>query len=98
MCGGSDCRSHVDAHRALRATLDEVGCVRVVRCQKICVGPVAGVEVEGRLQWFKRLRGPKSRRALVRLAAGGPLPGRLRKRRVGKRAGRLRGRPSRPPG
>lgn len=97
VCVGSDCRK-ADGHRALRVVLDEVD-VRPVSCQKICKGPVAGVEVDGRLEWFKRLRGPKSQRALLRLVRrGGPLPGRLRKRRVPKRSGRLRSRPPRPAG
>lgn len=90
VCVGSDCRK-AEGHRALRVALAQAD-VRMVSCQKICKGPVAGVAVDGRLEWFKRLRGPKSQRALVRLArGGGPLPGRLRKRRVAKRSGRLRG-------
>ncbi|MFP5369536.1 MAG: hypothetical protein ACLGI3_02150 [Actinomycetes bacterium] len=95
VCCGSDCRRRRDAHALLLAAAAQAGTVRPVRCQKICSGPVAGVEVAGRLEWFERLRGPKSRGALVRLlATGGPLPKRLRKRRVRKRSGRLRGRPS----
>ena len=97
VCVGSDCRK-AEAHGALRRELDELD-VRTVDCQKICSGPVAGLQVDGRLEWFERVRGPKSRRALLRLArAGGPLPGRLRTRRVAKRAGRLRGHPSAPTG
>ena len=93
MCCGSDCRSSGEAHAKLVVAAAEAGTVRLVRCQKICSGPVAGLVVKGRLEWFERLRGPKSRRALVHLAAtGGPLPKRLRKRRVRKRSGRLRGR------
>lgn len=99
MCVGSDCRRAAAAHGELRAALGEVGEVRAVRCQKICSGPVAGIMVEGNLEWFERLRGPKSRRALVRLArTGGSLPTRLTKRRVKKRAGRLRGRAKPSPG
>lgn len=98
VCVGSDCRK-ADAHQALQAVLDEVAQVRVVDCQKICSGPVAGVDVDGRLEWFERVRSPKSRRALARLVRhGGPLPERLRKRRVAKRSGRLRGRSSLPSG
>lgn len=99
VCVGSDCRKAGSAHAALRSALDEVGDVRVVRCQKICSGPVAGLDVNGRLEWFEKVGGPKSRRALARfVGAGGPLPKRLRKRRVRKRAGHLRGRSSRPTG
>lgn len=95
MCCGSDCRKAADAHGLLVAAAAQAGSVRLVRCQKICSGPVAGLVVHGRLEWFERLRGPKSRRALIRLVrTGGPLPKRLRKRRVRKRSGRLRGAPS----
>jgi len=95
VCIGSDCRKGAGSHRALRNALGEVAEVRAVRCQEICSGPVAGIEVGGRLEWFERVRGPKSRRALVRLVRrGGPLPERLRRRRVRKRAGRIRGRPT----
>lgn len=100
VCNGSDC-GKADGHRALLAVLTGAAeaDLRTVTCQKICEGPVAGVEVDGRLEWFQRLRGAKSRRALLRLArAGGPLPGRLRKRRVAKRSGRLRVRPTRSSG
>ena len=100
VCVGSDCRK-ADGHKALRARLGDVDGVdvRTVACQGICKGPVAGVEVDGRLEWFKRIRGAKARRALLRLVqTRGPLPGRLRKRRVAKRAGRLRGRPAPPSG
>jgi hypothetical protein len=100
VCGGSDCRK-AEGHTALRDALADAGEaeVRIVGCQKICKGPVAGVEVGGRLEWFKRLRGPKSRRALLRLVhLGAPLPDRLRKRRVAKRSGRLRGRARPGPG
>lgn len=98
VCVGSDCRK-AEGHRALRAALGDAD-VRTVGCQKICKGPVAGVQVDGRLEWFKRLRGPKSQRALRRLAGSGsgPLPRRLGKRRVGKRSGRLRGPPGPPSG
>jgi hypothetical protein len=102
VCSGGDCRKTGAAHRALGEALAQVedpARVRAVSCQKICSGPVAGVEVDGRIEWFERIRGPKSRRALLRLVrTGGPVPGRLRKRRVRKRAGRLRGRPSGPAG
>lgn len=100
VCVGSDCRK-ADGHRALRAGLDgaDGADVGTVGCQKICKGPVAGLEVEGRLEWFKRLRGAKSQRALLRLVGrGGPVPRRLGQRRVAKRSGRLRGRPSPPSG
>jgi len=46
---------------------------------------------DGRIEWFEKVRGGKSRAAAIRLAVeGGPLPDRLARRRVRKRSGRLR--------
>lgn len=91
VCAGGDCAKPKALRKALVAELDEVAEIVDVRCQSICVGPVAGLDVDGRLEWFERLRKPKTRRSLARLAArrgGGGLPERLAKRRVAKRSGR----------
>lgn len=91
LCTGKDCRrspGHEELAGGLAGDL-----VVEVRCQKICKGPVAGLEVEGRIEWFRSLRKPKARRALGRLVAAGgdgPLPERLARRRVSKRSGLLR--------
>lgn len=61
-----------------------------VGCQKICDGPVVGLSVDGRLQWFACVDSDKSRQALVTLIADGKLEKPLKKRRVSKRAGKLR--------
>jgi hypothetical protein len=29
--------------------------VALVACQKICAGPVAGIELSGRMEWFSRI-------------------------------------------
>ena len=81
------------AHRDLAAELEGVVQVVGVPCQSVCDGPVAGVVVEGRLQWFEEVRTRKARAAIRRLAQDGssPLPGTLAKRRRPKRAGKLRG-------
>ncbi|MCU1499437.1 MAG: hypothetical protein JWM47_3390 [Acidimicrobiales bacterium] len=65
--------------------------VRMVRCQDVCKAPVAGLAVDGRLTWFRRVRGPKARAALAKLAVRGgtgPLPKRLAPHHVAKRDGR----------
>lgn len=65
--------------------------VHVVKCQDICKGAVAGLEVHGRLTWFRRLRGPKAAKALAKLARRGgvgPIPERLASHRVSERDGR----------
>ena len=62
-----------------------------VGCQKVCHGPVAGVTVGRRLEWFERLDGQKAIRALVNLVngdGGGKLPPSLVSRRSSKRSGR----------
>jgi len=90
LCTGKRC-GREDAFNALAAELEEVAQVQPVRCQKVCCGPVVGCTVDGRLEWFARVRKPKTRKALRRLVeSGGPVPDRLTGRRVGKRAGRLR--------
>ncbi len=65
--------------------------VHLVRCQDICNGAVAGVEVDGELTWFCRLRGKKAARALAKLAGRGgtgPVPGRLEGYHLAWRDGR----------
>lgn len=65
--------------------------VHVVKCQDICKGAVAGLEVDGRITWFRRLRGPKAAKALAKLArrgGEGSIPERLVSRRVSGRDGR----------
>ena len=90
VCRGSSCRHH-HAHDELRERLGVVADVSDVRCQRICDGPVVGVAINGSLEWFERVASEKSQHQMVDLVSGG---GRIRrtleKRRVGKRAGRLR--------
>jgi hypothetical protein len=91
VCIGKDC-CRAKGHHELLTAACAAGEVVAVRCQSICDGPVAGVEVDGRLEWFEDLRRPKTHAAVAGLVRHprGPLPDRLRKRRVRKRSGRLR--------
>jgi hypothetical protein len=92
-CSGAD---RLVADLGERAGGDRAGpggpvCIELVRCQDICKGPVVGLEVDGDLRWFRRLRGKKARRSLaklVRRAGRGPVPERLRPLRVAERDGR----------
>lgn len=62
-----------------------------VKCQKICDGPVVGLSVGGRTEWFERVRSLEELAALVRLtkkAHPDSVPKVLRKRRVKSYAGR----------
>jgi hypothetical protein len=91
VCTERGCGKRKD-HRALLAELGGVAEVVGVACQSVCDGPVAGVVVAGRLQWFEEVRTRKARAGVVRLARDGsaPVPGALAKRRRSKRAGKLR--------
>ena len=90
VCRGSSCRKRV-AYEAVRARLGEVADVSDVRCQRICRGPVVGVAIDGSLEWFERIRSEKTQKQMIEfIAGGGRLRPRLEKRRVEKRAGRLR--------
>jgi hypothetical protein len=71
------------------ACLDEVATVCTVKCQGVCKGVVVGTEVGGHREWFARVRKPKTVRALARwLVTGGPMPERVERRRLPRRAGR----------
>jgi hypothetical protein len=90
VCRGTSCRHH-KAYEALHAAIVEVADVAEVRCQRVCDGPLAGAAIDGSLEWFSRMDSAKARRQLVDLVAGsGHLRPGLKKRRVKKRAGRLR--------
>lgn len=83
------CKKFRSLVRDLEA-LDQVE-VQEVRCQDICKGAVAGVEVEGSITWFRRIRGPKDRAAMAKLVGRGgrgPVPKRLRDHVVARRQGR----------
>ena len=90
VCTGKDC-SRSKGHDELVGAASKASAVELVRCQKICSGPVFGTVADGRIEWFEKVRGGTSRAAAIRLAVGGgPLPDRLARRRVRKRSGRLR--------
>lgn len=64
--------------------------VRTVRCQKVCESPVAGLRVDGRMEWFERMDGSKALKSLAELLRQKPpkkLPKRLKRRRSKARSG-----------
>ncbi len=67
--------------------------VELVRGQKACHGPVAGLAVDGRMEWFEKVDGVEQIAALVRMtrrALHDRIPKPLRRRRVKARAGKVR--------
>jgi len=90
ICRGSHCR-HARRYDELAQALAPVADLKDVRCQKICEGPVAGIDVQGTLEWFQQLDSDKARGQLVALITGGDdLRKALKKRLVRKRSGHLR--------
>ena len=88
------CKAHGPLAERLAAT-DGVA-VELVRCQDVCKGAVALLEVDGTWTTFRRLRSGKQRKALAKLAGRGghgPLPHRLEELVVVRRTGR----PPKPP-
>jgi hypothetical protein len=87
LCGGEDCRERAGAWRKLREALGEA---ELVGCQKICAGPVCGLEIDGTVEWFSKVRGRELREAVVAAARGDAVEPALWGRRVKKRRGRIR--------
>ena len=74
----------------LREDLSERVEVCEVRCQKICKGPVVGLELDGRIEWFSKMKSKSMRKHFVALVKSGELHASLASRRSRKRAGRFR--------
>jgi hypothetical protein len=91
VCQGKDCRKERKKIRCLEEMLDGHGEVVQVQCQKICKGPVVGLEVNGQLEWFGKLGDKEARKSLIRLITTGELKNRLSSRIAKKRHGKLRG-------
>ena len=90
ICKGSDCRRRAEEREQLEKCIGELRVVKPVRCQKICKGPVIGLRVDGRVEWFKSVRSKKLRGALAKLITDGTRDKRLFERRVKKRSGKFR--------
>ena len=91
VCHGSDCRKRRKEFNAVVESLAEEGRVCPVKCQKICKGPVVGMNIEGRIEWFSKLRTKQSRQHLIAFIRQGELSKRLWDRVKKKRRGKLRG-------
>ncbi len=89
VCRGSSCTKRKKRYQALLDRLRGHD-VTKVKCQSICKGPVAGVVLDGRWEWFRRLDTTKALDALAKLVETQEMAPRLKRRRVKKRRGKLR--------
>ncbi len=89
ICGERGCGPS-KSYGKLRDALEGVAVVREVGCQKICDGPVCGVELNGQLTWFEEVRGRDARQSFVDLMNSGESSDTLSRHSVRKRAGKLR--------
>jgi hypothetical protein len=83
------CKNHACLTEILETRADVS--LQLVKCQKICHGPVVGFPIAGTMEWFERVDGLKEVAALVRLTnkrKHDTIPKPLRKRRVKKHSGR----------
>ncbi len=91
VCTDKDCRRE-DGYRELLSDLRAVAKVREVDCQDLCEGPVAGVVVDGQVEWFEKLRKERFRQAVVALVRGehDEVPRVLKARWARKRSGKVK--------
>ena len=83
------CDGHKRVEKFLRSETN--ASLKFVGCQDVCKDPVAGLDVNGRLEWFTQLDDSKRLGALARLIADrgrGGLPAALEKARSRSRSGR----------
>jgi hypothetical protein len=83
-CKHSDCLTEMLHERSHEP-------VQLARCQKICHGPVVGVMVDGRMEWFERVDRVRQLAALLRLVKQEhptKIPKQLKQLRVKRRSGR----------
>jgi len=88
VCTGDDCRNAGGFDKLMLLAAASDGATTVA-CQGVCKGPVAGVERDGEIRWYAKVRGDR-RRSLSRLLRTGTGRGALRSAEVRKRRGRLK--------
>jgi len=88
VCVGGDCRSAKGFDKVLALAAATEGAT-TVGCQDICSGPVVGLERDGPIRWYSKVRGDR-RRTLARIVAGDAPRRALSGREVRNRRGRLR--------
>lgn len=88
VCVGSDCRDAAGFDKVMLLAAASDGATTVA-CQGVCKGPVVGVERNGEIRWYSKVRGDH-RRTLARLLRTGGGRAALRSAEVRKRRGRLK--------
>jgi hypothetical protein len=64
LCTGGDCQKCKGFGKLNKLLNNADVTVKPVRCQKVCKGPVVGLTVKGKVEWFLNMRGKKTRSAL----------------------------------
>ena len=90
LCTGKSCRKKAKVQAEILASLDDYVVIQPVRCQDICSGPVLGLEIGGRWEWFKKLRKTKDANAVTKSLRRDKISDSLKKLHVKKRSGKLR--------
>ena len=91
LCTGKDCRRD-DGFKELSHALHKVARVKEVDCQDLCDGPVAGVIIDGDVEWFEKVRKERYRDAVVDLVLGkrDDIPNVLKARWAKKYSGKVK--------
>lgn len=88
LCTGGDCRRS-RGHERLRELAESTPGASTVPCQGVCAAPMAGLERDGVVRWYGKVRGER-RRTLARVLATGRGRRRLRDAEVRRRRGVVR--------
>lgn len=88
VCTGGDCRK-AEGHDDVRALAARTDGATTVPCQDVCSGPVVGLERDGEIRWYSKIRGARLR-TLARILSGDAPRKALRDREVRERRGKLR--------
>ena len=88
LCTGKSCRKRSSHVNKLFGGLPEKVQIKTVSCQNVCSGPVVGVELDGRWEWFKKIRKDRHIKGLSLSIEAGKIHAKLKDRRVKKRAGK----------
>ena len=92
ICTGDSCRKKKSALKKLYSALGKQDGIEFheVRCQKVCSGPVVGIRVKGKWEWFTKIRKPRHYSAILKTLSRGRIAKRLIDRREKKRSGKCR--------